>query len=287
MYKAMKYIFNAIAVAYIPFLMILSFFPKATDGFISTPYGLNLLFFFLYSFPFYCVFLEIGFTVERAYDSNERTIADRIIHSIRIVLAAGILITLINLDEWLYLSLALAVALIAFWIVSAIMFRKNRKTDELFKKKSFWICVVAVLVIVCGGMAIIQGVIDSKNQVDLVGGGLSEITGSIVYFYGDDETAMDVFYSSSDETKKITLSRDKTYKIGLRPSFQGSRVAIFTGDCAEFTYDDGNCAISYVGEQEHQPTYALTVTAQDDFQLKIEVDGYEQAITICVAEEGE
>lgn len=282
MKRLSDYFFKIIAVAYVPTLFILSFFPKSTDG--GTSYALNLMFFFLYSFPFYCVFLEIGFTVERAYNSTEKTITEKIIHTIRIVLAAGILITLINLDEWLYLSLALAVSLIAFWIVSAIMFRKCRKTDELFKKKSFWICVVAVLVVVFGVTAIIQGVIDSKNKVDLVGGGLSKITGSIVYFYGDEETAIDVFHSASDDMKKITLSRDKTYKIGLRPSHKGSRDAVFTGDCAEFTYDDGNCVISYVGEQDNQPMYDLIITAQEDFQLTIDVDGYVQTITICIAE---
>ena len=214
--------FKVIAVAYVPMLCILSFFPQSTDG--RTSYALNLLFFFLYSFPFYCAFLEIGATIGSITDERAKTVAEKVIHTIRLVLSVGILLTLISLSDYLYLALAMAVGWTAFRILEAILFRSSHQKDELIQTKQFWISVVAVILVVCGSLLILRVAIDSQNKPDpLVGGGKSEITGSIAYFYFADENAMDTFLTHSTKEKGIKLSKAKTYKIELRPSFTGRR----------------------------------------------------------------
>lgn len=178
MKRSYVYFFKVIAVAYVPTLFILSFFPKTTDG-IAT-YALNLLFFFLYSFPFYCVFLELGATVGLIMDKRSKMLAEKLIHTMRLVLSVGILLTLIDLSEHLYLALALAIAWIAFRVLGSILFRRSRQTDGIIQTKQFWILVTAVVLIVCGALLILRFAIDSPNKPDpLVSIESSEISGSI------------------------------------------------------------------------------------------------------------
>ena len=281
MKRLSNYFFKAIAVAYVPTLFILSFFPQTTDG--GTSYALNLLFFFLYSFPFYCVFLEIGATIGSIMDERAKTVAEKVIHTIRLVLSVGILLTLINLSDYLYLALTMAVAWIAFKILGAILFRRSRQKDEIIQTKQFWISVVAVILVVCGGLLILRFAIDSQNKPDpLVGGGKSEITGSIAYFYGDDENSIDTFSTHSTEEKEIKLSKEKIYKIGLRPYVIGSKDAIYSGNCAMFYFEDDSCEITYVGDVDNHPLYELKITSEKDFDLTISVGGHSQVIKILV-----
>ena len=114
------------------------------------------------------------------------------------------------------------------------------------------------------------------------GGGNSEITGSIVYFYGKEETAIESFYSEDKESKQIELSKENTYTIGLRPSFRGSKQAIYNGDCATFSVVDGCCEITYIGEENSQPVYELKIKSNSDFDLTIAVGDYSQTIKIIV-----
>ena len=159
-----NYVFRVIAIAYFPMLFIASFIPKATDG--GTSYALNLLFFFLYSFPFYCVFLEIGSTVDSIPTFGQKTVAERVIHIIRLILSAVILLTLINIWDLLYIALTASLALLVFKALTLIIFRPARANDEIIKTPRFWITVVAVIIAISCAFLIIQVVIDSKNRPD-------------------------------------------------------------------------------------------------------------------------
>lgn len=114
------------------------------------------------------------------------------------------------------------------------------------------------------------------------GGGNSEITGSIVYFFGDSENAIDTFWSESDKAKEISLFKNKTYTVELRPSFRGSKEAVYIGDCATFSFPDGCCEITYAAEPDAQPVYELVILTDDDFDLTVRADGYVQTIKILV-----
>ena len=114
------------------------------------------------------------------------------------------------------------------------------------------------------------------------GGGDSKITGSIAYFYGDEETAMKTFHSEDTQTKEIRLSKESSYTIGLRPSFRGSKSAEYEGDCAAFSFADHCCEITYIGKRNDHPVYELVITADSDFDLTITVNDHSQTIKIVI-----
>ncbi len=156
----MRRFFGAVAILYFPLLFLLAFFPKPTEG--ASAYWLNLLFFFLYSFPFYCVFLEAGETI--VSKCAHRTNAERVIHAVRLLLSVGILLTLIDLPGYLYLALALAVAWAALRILGAVLFRGKCRRDEIPITKGFLISVLAVFLAVCGILIILRISLDRKNR---------------------------------------------------------------------------------------------------------------------------
>ena len=120
------------------------------------------------------------------------------------------------------------------------------------------------------------------NDNSLSGSVNSEITGSIAYFYGEEENAIESFYSEDKQSKQIELSKENTYTIGLRPSFRGSKEALYNGDCATFSFPDGCCEISYIGEENSQPVYEFNIKTDADFDLTIAVADYTQTIKIIV-----
>ena len=114
------------------------------------------------------------------------------------------------------------------------------------------------------------------------GGGESKVTGSIAYFYASGETTIKAFNSEDTREKSVELSSGSSYTIGLRPSFRGSKQALYTDDPATFSFRDDCCEIDYIGIQNDHPTYKLTVKADSDFDLTITVDDYSQTIKIIV-----
>lgn len=111
------------------------------------------------------------------------------------------------------------------------------------------------------------------------GGGKSEITGCTVNFYYG-VASLGSFNSSVTEEKEITLSTGTTYEIGLRPTFRGSKEAVYVGDCAKFSFPDGAFEISYIGDTDHEPRYELKVLCDTEAELTVDVDGYVQRIKI-------
>ena len=116
------------------------------------------------------------------------------------------------------------------------------------------------------------------------GGGATEITGSILYVREEDGTTLGSFWSESTEEKKLTLTEGQTYRLGVRPSFRGSKAAVYLGDCAEFSLEEGSCEISYLGDEDHRPTYECTVLGESDFSLTVTVGGYTQTILVLVVQ---
>ena len=121
---------------------------------------------------------------------------------------------------------------------------------------------------------------DSKEAP--AGGGESKITGSIAYFYENEGTAIKVFYSEDTQVKEIELSKGATYTIGLRPSFTGSKQAVYEGDCATFSFAEDCCEIAYIGIKDDHPIYEFTIKADSNFDLIVAVDNYSQSIKIIV-----
>ncbi len=139
-----------------------------------------------------------------------------------------------------------------------------------------------ILYFVIAVVALLGCLVGCDNDNPPSGSGNPEITGSIAYFYGEEETAIESFYSEDKESKQIELSKEHTYTIGLRPSFRGSKQAVYNGDCATFSFADGCCEITYIGEEDSQPVYELKIKTDADFDLTITVDDYTQTVKIIV-----
>ena len=140
-------------------------------------------------------------------------------------------------------------------------------------KKILYLAIIVVTILGC--------LVGCDNDNLHSGSGNSKITGSIAYFYGE-EAAIESFYSEDKELKQIELSKENTYTIGLRPSFIGSKQAVYNGDCATFSVVDGCCEITYIGEENSQPVYELKIKSNSDFDLTITVGDYSQTIKIIV-----
>lgn len=115
------------------------------------------------------------------------------------------------------------------------------------------------------------------------GGTRAEITGSILYIYDEyskTAEAIGVFSTHMTEEKQIALESGKTYPLALRPSFKGSRAAVYIGDCARFTYPEGACELRYTAEADGEPLYEMQINGEAAFTLTVTVDGYTQNIKI-------
>lgn len=146
--KVIKYIFFALAIIYVPALFFVALFAGGDAGFISTPYIFDLMVLFLYTFPYYLALIELGLSVCRAFDKRKRSVGEKIFNTIGAILVCGILLTLINLEDLLFVSLALAVALALNWIIAAIVYKKKPNLKSTLTDKTFWICAIILLVVV-------------------------------------------------------------------------------------------------------------------------------------------
>ena len=146
--KVIKYIFIALAIIYVPMLFVMALFAGGDAGFIATPYLFDLMVLFLYTYPCYLALIELGLSVFRAFDKRKRSVGEKVFNTIGVVLSCGILITLTNLDDLLFVSLSLAVALSLNWLISAIIYKKKPNVKGTLTDKTFWICVVILFVVV-------------------------------------------------------------------------------------------------------------------------------------------
>lgn len=162
------YFFTIISVVYVPALFVLALIPRSSVG--AASYALNLLFFFMYSFPFYCVTLEVGATIKSVSDSalghRKTTAAEKVMHALRWVLSAGILATLIDITAYIYPALVMAAVWVVLAVICAVVFRESRPRDGVVRTKKFWILAAAVFLALCCALFILRAALDSKNRPD-------------------------------------------------------------------------------------------------------------------------
>ena len=145
MRKLYNGLFKFLAIAYFPTLFILAFIPKATEG--VNIYWESLLLFFLYSVPFYFVFLEIETTIDSVFGKKAKTSGQKVLHVLRLALSVGILLTLIDTFRYIHLALYMAIAWLVLVIVGAIISRMNLPKMEKGTVKRFWIWTVVVVAV--------------------------------------------------------------------------------------------------------------------------------------------
>ena len=121
-----------------------------------------------------------------------------------------------------------------------------------------------------------------NNMKTPEGGGESIITGSVAYFYDNEETVIKIFNSVDINEKEITLLKETVYYIGLEPNYKGSKALAYNEDCAGFFFMDNYCDITYIGIKSYKPFYELVIKTDSTFDLTITVSDYTQTIKIIV-----
>lgn len=169
MKRFFAYFFTIISVVYVPSLFVLALIPRSSEG--VALYALNLLFFFMYSFPFYCVTLEVGATINLVSDSalghnRKITAAEKVMHVLRWTLSAGILVTLIDISAYIYPALVMAAVWVVLAVICAVVFRESRPRDGAVRTKKFWIVAAAVFLALCCALFILRAALDGKNRPD-------------------------------------------------------------------------------------------------------------------------
>ena len=132
-------------------------------------------------------------------------------------------------------------------------------------------------------LLILISLVGCENGEEPAGGSDSEITGSILYFFENGEDlVLDVFSTADTEKKSIELSRSESYILKLRPSFRGSKAAVYVGDVARFDFPSGACEIKCISDADEEPLYELEINSAADFDLKVSVGEYVQTVRIAV-----
>ncbi len=165
MKKAVKYIFYSLAIAYFPLIFVISCFSDDSGSILHIPYFLIVLVLFIYTLPIYLACLELGFSLGRAFDNRVRSVGEKVINTASLALAGAILVTLIDIESLLYVSSGLAGGIVILWIVGAIIFRRERKLPEIFKKRSFWLSAATISLVLCLGVVGIGTLVERGKGV--------------------------------------------------------------------------------------------------------------------------
>ena len=168
MKKSIQFILYLVDILYLPCIVVISLFADQSGSFLVFHPLFLMLILFLFTFHFFCIFLEIGFTALRLFEKKVRSKGEKILNISTISLSAIMLIvTLADPErEFFILALILSLILIALWIIGDIIFKQRKFFPELFKKKYFWLSATSLLAAFCITIAITTGKIGDKGQPD-------------------------------------------------------------------------------------------------------------------------
>ena len=171
--KFFRKLLHALAVSYIPCLLLFPLFIDQASAWWQTPYWWNLLVCFLMSFPFYLAFIEICFIVGRIADKKDQPKGKKILNIITAIVALGIIITAIKISSLMYVAFALSAVLVILWAAGGIIFKRKFAILDIFKQKNFWIYVLVTFIILTTASFFIGRSVDGKGKYDNVDGDIN------------------------------------------------------------------------------------------------------------------
>ena len=149
MKKAIEFIIYLIGILYLPTIAIISFFTDQSGSFFEFSPLFIMLLLWLMTFHFFCVFMEIGFTVLRMLEKKECTLSEKIMNISTLSVAAVILIlAVIAPDSIDLVAIILSGILVVLWIVGDIVFKQRKFSPDVFKEKAFWLSALALLTVI-------------------------------------------------------------------------------------------------------------------------------------------
>ena len=164
--KYLKKILYAIAVLYVPCLLIFPLLINQSEYWWMLSYPLTLLMCLLMSLPFYLAFLQLCSFVSRIAEKKERSKGAKILDAICDAVALAIFLSLIAFSKLFTVTLGLAILLATLWAVRFAIFKRSFELPEFFKQKSFWISVVALFIAFLSVAALCRFIADSDKRLD-------------------------------------------------------------------------------------------------------------------------
>lgn len=140
---------SALTLSYWISLLIIPLLYVGTGGIISIPYLLEVLFLFLYTFPFYIAFFTLGSCIMSwMFSAPQPAKGEWILNIISCVVACLIFSTIFNIERFLYFSVALSILLALLRIIIMVVYKKPIGMFSFMKQKLFWLYTALILLII-------------------------------------------------------------------------------------------------------------------------------------------
>ena len=142
--RILKYIFIALALLYVPVVLIHA-------AFLPYDYSFVAFFYFLATMAGYFTFLELGRLVFELFGKRQLTIRDRFF------IATGAILSFVTIFTYIYAKvvngigskvlICLEIAFVLNWLVGVIVCKRRPKLKSILTDKTFWLCFAIIILI--------------------------------------------------------------------------------------------------------------------------------------------
>lgn len=157
---------RAVALAYLPVILILPILMEDADAVIKFPYILVFLILLLYTVPFFVVYLEICSLTAFFLEKKDVSPFQRSLKIIGAVLLCGTLVSVIFINKLPALCFTLVGVLFAVMLIEAIAKIKSKEAFAWFKDGRAWLFALIIAAIVSGIFLGISNAEQGENKPD-------------------------------------------------------------------------------------------------------------------------
>ena len=157
---------RAVALAYLPIILILPVLMQDPAATIKLPYVLLFLILLLYTLPFFAVYLEICDLTAYFLEKKDISRFQKILKAIGTALVLGTLISVIFIDKAPTVCFVFAGALALTMMLETVANVKHGDAFILFKDKRAWLIALIITVVVSGIFFALNSAENRKNQPD-------------------------------------------------------------------------------------------------------------------------
>ena len=164
--QTVKDIMSAIALAYLPLLLIIPAVIEDKNATIKFPYILILIIFFLYSIAMFAVYLEVCCIVSFFLEKGERRKFDTALKVIGIVLTVSAAVSVFFIDKFPAVCFTLAGAIGVLLIIETVRAARLKRPFLSLKRKQTWLYTLITVLIVTGIFIASERIAEGKAMPD-------------------------------------------------------------------------------------------------------------------------
>ena len=164
--KTVKDIMSAIALAYLPLLLIIPAVIEDKEATIKFPYLLVLIIFFLYSIAFFAIYLEICRIVFFFLEKNEMGKADVALTVIGAVLTVGDAVSVFFIDKTPAVCFTLSGLLGVLLTAQLVRDVRRKRALRSLRRRSTWIYALITVLVVTGIFVMTERAEDGRALPD-------------------------------------------------------------------------------------------------------------------------